>query len=593
MSNRFGGHPPTRRPPKLVARKSVTPSEPSQVLPQLPYRPPQSTSTIGRRKSTRKSQLFDWDDLGLGLDGDVSSRSSAEGSSESDSEPQQSTALRNPTPTGPQPNRDWVRNLTELRKAHIRGRHNFSSRPASMKWLNEQHQALAKCTIPVTLKCVLAASEVSQQFALFRADFMRQEYRTRYWEWAENFISLIDHSIKHGSINSVTSEGSKFSEIVKFIRTARSQKQQGVLLPHKEQLLTSLGLMWEAVEESQPEEEEDEDDSASKSSEDINDANWDSGGKASKWRRNNAIMRRKSKRKQPEAPSLESPPLPDDRDRENSENRPENLPALSDAYGAQSRSAIQEWAKHVVQLRRHFRKGAGYDIPGNQPYLTIWMNAEVARSTTGTLSVYCCGVLKAAMIVEAVESVHINMECETWCRQYVDYIDLFLENQQTNGTRRPSQRLAEFLHTCRIEAKERSLASVKDGLLRGVEEEWLHSSLVRGCSSRIKEKREVSEGSANGERFEGDVVEVVLDSGRYDDEEVTSATAARKRRRRSGAMCQQMVTSMIKGMVAEGISGRARTTDEVEAEEWVSKAGVKALNSYAQNWFRTMTGPPD
>lgn len=553
----------------------------------------------------RKAQLFDWDDMGLGLEMEVSSGTTS-GSEQSllkqptrfpSKVPVRHLSRSSPKPLAnssftanhdkegasfsytPQPTSEWVGNLVELRKFRGSAKESDVSSSAVREWLLEQHRALDAHTIPVTLKCILAASGVSSRFNKCRNDFLKPEYRSRYWSWSENFISLLDFYIYHGHVkvshNSGESKASN-QKLKLFIQTSQVQKNQGRLSDHREKLLSAIGIKWQdgdskndSEDEGQDEDEGEEEDCSSGA-----DETWEMPSKDNN-RKSERLQKKLDARKRQRSKSIDTLKEP----------QPSIVGRLKPPV-QQSRRSMLQWAKRIVEIREYFRKGNTYDIPADRPYLLIWMNAEIARSSTGTLSIMCCAILKAAKLVDAI-SVSIDASSEKWCKAYMEFLDFHMDLERSNASvKRAPQRITDFLYDCREAVIDCELSDERAALLKAVDDGWLQSKLMEISIARNGNKPQPRKYSGgDGNLLSGHVVEVVLDSGKNTDESVHS----KKKRKKSNTLCKQMVSSMIKGIVGESIEGRPRTDAERDAEEWVSRAGAKALNNYARNWFRTAT----
>ena len=565
------------------------------------YSQRRSNSTAGNNsdtlliKPTKKKQLFDWDDIGLGLEMDVSSGTT----SGSDASIPRSRAPipADPNPPSlshlqsqmisesdiPQPSEEWVRNLVELRRAKLRQAENFVG-AGGQEWLEEQHRALEKGVMPVTLNCILAASGISSRFDKSRNDFMKLEYRSRYWHWAENFMALIDYFISHGHIRVAQKPSKKYQRLINFVDSSQKQKDEGKLSAHRDQLLTALGMQWEEKRKYYESDEDEESDSDSDDLEDTNaDETWEAPATGDDSPRGRRPDLRKRQRRQP---------VEEVNDFVSKSWKTTSRPPIVEPR----RRSMLEWGKQFVEIRQYFKKGNTYAIPSNRPHLQIWMNTEIARGSTGTLSAMCCAVLKAARLADSFESVVIDSSCEAWCRTYIDYVDFVLEHEDRGASaKRAPQRVTDFLFDCREDVIDRLISQDKTSLLRAVDEGWLQSKLMETSISRnsrkqIRKKRSFrnSERAAPADSYESEgavVEEVVLDYGNHAEE----PSSSRKKRKKSNLLCQKMVSSMIKGIVGENIEGRKRTAAEKDAEAWVVNAGAKALNTYARNWFRTAT----
>lgn len=529
--------------------------------------------------TTRKRPLFDWDDMGLGLEVPLSSSESVYSDTSSEHgafELSSAAAKRNDVH---QPTFEWVRNLIDCRKAkHQKAAlddHGF--RTSGKGWLRDQHKALEDGTIPVTFKCIIAASGISKLFNKCRDDFRKPEYRSRYWSWSVNFILLIDYFIDFGNINITEKAAKKYQELSSYLAQCKEQKKQGSLSAQRDQLLTALGMVWDSEESSSDEDIGSSDESYGDSQAD---ETWEMPSKhKSSPRPKRGLKARDSRKRKRGAPTREAV-KPNTREES---PPPYRLPVIP------VRRSLTSWAKQMLEVRRHYRKQRGdddlYDIPSDQLSLRIWMNAETARCSTGALSDVCCGILKAAEMADADDVGHLHPECEAWAKGFVAFLDFFIKKKK------PRDEAVNFLYECRKGALSGTLPADRDAILRGVDENWLDSEEVKACVF-IKEKKRsevlTHVREQNNARkhevddFNGQVVEVVLDSGTNNIDE----TVVRRKRRKTATVVRQMLSSMIGGEVAVTVEGRNPTPAERDAKEWVLRAGAKAFDVYARNWFR-------
>lgn len=263
------------------------------------------------------------------------------------------------------------------------------------------------------------------------------------------------------------------------------------------------------------------------------------------------------------------------------------------------RRSLLDWARHIVELRGYCKEGTGYEIPPDRPYLSIWMNAEMARSVAGTLPAICCCILRVMDVTDSVDdTVYISEECEKWCKSYVEYLDFVLQNGEFgHDIHKASSSVTDFVYDCRQNLIEYTLSEERSALLRAVDHKWLGSKLMDLSIKRNQSKTAGTQPQRRQPEIEDSVEaveEVVLDSwARYDNQQLglqrKLETQSKRKRLKIGKECQAMVSEMIKGFVGETIEGRKRTATEKKAEEWVSRTGATTLNTYAQKWFRDLT----
>ncbi|CDF32476.1 unnamed protein product [Chondrus crispus] len=537
----------------------------------------------------RGKQLFDWDDMGLGLECPLSSSASVYSDSSSD---QREFEIK-PVATKRKNNVDrgtfeWVRNLIDCRK--IKNQRatldDHAFRTTGKGWLHDQHKALDENSIPVTFKCILAASGVSKIFNRCRDDFKKPEYRSRYWSWSVNFILLLDYFIDHGNIKVTEKVSRKYQPLLSFLETCKEHKKEGILTTQKEQLLTALGIVWLKEASSDDEVYVSDDDSFDGDSQ--GDETWEMPTKHRSSRRPKTVsQRRRSKKRARGSSSGEALPL---------DSRDESPPPYRTPIMQTPRS-LKTWAQQMLRVRRHYRKQRGeddlYDVPSDQLSLRIWMNAETARCSTGTLSQICCAILKAAEMASSEDVGLLDPESELWAKGFVAFLDYVIRQKQ------PREEAVNFLCACRRAVFRGTLSTDHDALLRGVIENWFESQEMKTCV-RIREDARQQQlanpkrlGSGHildladldghvSDEFNGHVVEVVLDSGTYNIDEKFDRT----KRRRTAKLVRQNLSSMIEGEVAINVEGRNPTAAERNAKEWVLRAGAKDFDVYARNWFR-------
>lgn len=537
-----------------------------------------------------KSVPFNFEEIGLGLEMPVSSGTTSESDAGAgnDSEPGETSLSMalitecdelEPTP-------EWVRNLIELRRV----KQSLGARPtaAGKEWLREQHRAFDAGKIPLTLKCTLAASGISDRFHECRTHFMRPEYRARYWSWSQNFVALIDYYINHGTINIPPKSEKKYPKLMAFIETCHRQRTEGTLPIHRDQLLTALGLQWKKSREEHDEyivedvDDADLDDAESQDSK--TDETWEMPLTDGKLDGSSRVVTRKRLR------SRRSTAKDTSRDVSKTTSKGVVMPNLQFDQVVlrppeeSDYKSMLDWAKTLVKIRKCFKKSQTYVIPDSQPSLLIWKNTELARAATGTLSMMRCCLLKAAKLADSIQNVEIDMACETWCRKYLEYLDFMLDREQ-NGThyRKCPDGVFDFLYKCRESVVQCTFPQEYAILLRAADMRWLESRLMELSILRCKGKHISAKSQKVSTELQGPVVEVVLDSGWNREDE--DPPVRKRRKKKTHAVCQKMVSSMIKGIVAENIEGRERTEAERRAEEWVTKAGTTALNHYAHDWF--------
>lgn len=614
-SFKHNGHMSSQRIPHIDRAKSSRAGNRKQPVSSITRpRPLEDKNDLHFIHPEDRNHLFAWEHAGLGLEMDVSSGTTSEeppvvtADNYLASAPDATvSAMHNTTRiagsdfTIPQPDQVWVRNLVVLRRAVMHRvsvkEDDIARQPTAKQWLREQHRALEEGAILVTLKCVLAASGVSKLFTACAADFMRPEYRSRYWDWSMNFVRLVDFYITHEDVDVLSRQQTASKPLVHFIRAAIEQRREGRLSPHKEALLTAIGIQWSEGKLAGTGRQHSgiaESPVSSKSPKSSTSPRSSGPAARAKWR---------SKRQRRHVPV---DGIVDDR-------RPFiTPPAVGQAYVAPDRDSVEQWSRCFAELRQYYLPDRGYDIPGQMPYLRIWMNAEAARSYTGTLSVFCCGVLRAARVIESMEAVRITPNCDRWCRCFVEFVDHVIATQyrsSASAVRKLSNRLVEFVAGCVAERMDRSLCSTREALLTGVLPNWVGSRLARDCVDRVRASRKHHTlARADRERTnacvhkardatrrkrsrenEVEVVDMTAEGTAQRQEWVREKEMQLRpmKRRKQAAVCERMVSSMIKGIVAESTGGRQRTEDEVDAEAWVEEVGVEALNRYAQKWFRS------
>lgn len=557
----------------------------------------------------RKPQMFDWDEMGLGLEMPLSSSDSGDCSDKSSDRydlivtPKNSKASKPPKVSKSSENsarrevqnstHEWIRNLIECRKEKYQRTapddHGF--RTMGKGWLLDQHKALQEGTIPVTYKCILAASGISSMYNSCREEFMRPEYRSRYWAWSVKFILLIDHFIDFGHINVTEKSPGKYQPLIAFLNQCKAQKNNGSLPQQRDQLLTALGIIWDTVEVEEVDEVESSDDN---SGDNQADETWQMPSKLRSWPAQKRDSKKRNTRKRKRGTATREKAAPVVR-----LTREVSPPPLYTTYHPTppSREALRAWAKKILTLRTFYRKRMVvdelYHIPSNRVSLRVWMNAEVARCSAGVLREVCRGVLLAAEMADRSEVDQLSTDCEEWGKGFTAYIDYVLRKGKL------LQVVVDFLCDCRKKALNGTLAFDRDALLSGVDENWMESKYMKTCifqrekarsdrMARINQRAPSAFGQDSEEYdigMNGDVVEVILDS----DSSVEEIEGPRKRGRREN-LVGQMLTEMIEGEVAKTVEGRNPTAAERRAKKWVLSAGAKTFDSYAKNWFRDAVG---
>ena len=599
-----------RRPKRPVVRKStggVTSSDDDAFSHHLRrssntiFRPRRQSQQPTQRTSKSSSQqnFFHFEQTGLALDMDVSGITSESNDERPTVVPKQSSNAKLPTKSQaksltPPKNRTppistWVRTLVALRKVFNVDKSLALAKASEKQWLREQLIALDENTIPVTLKCILAASGISKRFSDCRDTFLRPEYRARYWDWSRKYIALLDYFVLNGN-SDVHPRSTKYANIVQFITTCRSQRDSGSLPPQRVELLSALKLKWQEKQKDIDSDLEDE-------SEQEEDSKTDETWSLTNEKRSVPLRRRKSlrtslrKRKRSQKSSyveLDDDSI-DEEDSDSGKFKPLLKPIPRDP------KAVRLWAKRFIQLRRFFKSGDKYEIPDDRPELTIWMNTELAKRSMGTLTPVCGGILNVARLGERSDMMEIEPKCQVWCTGYIEYIDFSYRHRRTGiSYNEAPERLTDFLFDCWRSYNDFTMTEELQALLKAVDMNWLDSSLMKISKFRNKPRRPRMKKKKKGHHAYID--EVVIDSGTVhdlDDSDVEPPIAPAEyktnRNKRASQMCDQMVSSMIKGIVAENIVGREKTEAERFAEEWVSNAGPQALNQYARNWFRTAT----
>lgn len=509
----------------------------------------------------------------------------------------------------PEPNTEWVRHLLSLRRSII-SKSVCAPDSASKDWLDEQHRWLGRKTMPVMLKCVLAASAISKRFTQCAPDFMKPEYRARYWEWSCCLIMLLDFRIRMGHVDVFRSNVDQVDKrMIKFLRLAKEHERTGALTPHKELLLKSLGVKLELVRDENDEnvnnsntnqlcdddDDEDEDDDVVKilphgRNRRVEEEEDDDRHVVQISRFDNGKKKKSSKRY-------------------NNNNNNSNTAELR----APEKKLVEQWSRNFIRLRQYFKRGtAGYDIPEDETQLWIWMNAESARSSTGTLSMYCCGVLKAGKVVDGIDTISISKCCYEWCIRFVQLVDFLLscqkridmDNLLDTGVTYISKcgnGLVQFVVKCFEDVCGRVLGCAKDGLLSGIDRNWENCRFTKVCVNRVKYIGNYDDDGGDEQDVVG-MAEWVRRSRQTstgmpiegEEEDIIESQDGKKRERRHSnstdgdMVCEKMVSSMIKGMVAEVTGGRPRTVDEKDAQAWVERAGVQALNQFAQHWVNSI-----
>lgn len=478
----------------------------------------------------------------------------------------------------------WVSNLMAVRKNKLQlSPEDHGFRTTGKGWLQDQHKALEKGTIPVTYKCILAASGVSRLYNKCRDEFRQPQYRSRYWNWSVNFILLIDFYIEKGNINVTESSPKKYHALIPFLSNCKNQKSLGHLSAQREQLLTALGVTWD---DDRPAEEDDES-SDSSGTDNIADETWEMPASNKSPTRTRPKRRVPTRRTQPRRPVVNENPHTSKR------TAKARSPSPLLIHPNRNRKSLAEWGRKMFELRHHFKKSKGtqesYDFPHDKLPLKVWMHAEVARGTTGALSSTCCAILQAAELLDPSDAPEIDEECVRWGRGFIAYVDYVIRKGSL------SLELAKFMFDCCCFFYRNSLPIDRDSLLGGVNVNWCAAKEMekykyvketrrseRGFRDKNKRALIGREGEEDGNPpRSGHVVEVLLDSGSVRDDRPT-----RKKRKKSALLVTKMLSSMIEGEVAVAVEGRTRTRAERDAKEWVLRAGAKDFDIYGRNWFR-------
>lgn len=446
----------------------------------------------------------------------------------------------------PKPDRVWVRHLLSSRRrarkeGPVNNWHSGVSANSDEAWLRTQRDALTSGTLSVTLKCVLAAAEISPIFSVHATDFQKPEYRTHYWVWCKRFIKLVDFvTDDHRSDpNACQNVPDAFEEMPAFVRNMRDQRAQGLLPQPKEALLSALGVRWSP----QPGVDSDNSNSASKRGHEGEKGSEHPGSSNSDRGRESERKRRRS---------------------EADNGADKNEPKGSDKNNS-SRQAMKKWAAEFVKLRTYFRStGASqgrYEVPVEAADVRIWQNAETARVSTGGSSIYCYAILKSANVIDdsVDHSFKPGREISYWCLLFVQLVDCVIEKRVHS-----SHNIRTFLARCCSTEHTGQLPPALQGLLEGALPPWRKMGLLTA-------------------RPQGSRPTVT-----FADPDAASKPPLKASHAPSVAhpMEKEMVTTMIKGLVAECVAGEKKTLEQRQAEEWVSKAGVDALNRYARSWVR-------
>eukprot|EP00177_Eucheuma_denticulatum_P003294 GFKZ01005948.1.p1 GENE.GFKZ01005948.1~~GFKZ01005948.1.p1 ORF type:complete len:576 (-),score=75.62 GFKZ01005948.1:836-2563(-) len=545
----------------------------------------------------RKPEMFDWDEMGLGL-GAPSTSSSSSHSDDTLShgtlvilpeKPKPTKLAKTPkTPKKPPLDKsqieasEWVRNLIECRKEK-RDRislddHGF--RTTGKGWLVDQHKALADGSISVTFKCIIAASDISEAFNECRDTFKRPEYRSRYWSWAVNFILLVDYYIDNGNIKVTPKAPDEYKPLIEFLKQCKAQKNSGNLALQRDHLLTAMGIVWDKVKPEVENEEDEEEISDDSSVDNQEDETWQLPSKH-KIQPRSASKRTSRKRKRRASPRGKAP--------RGLRQKVSECPPLQSVQrpAPPTPDALRAWSRKIVTLRGYYRKTPVEDdiyvFPASRMPLRIWMNAEVGRCSAGILSEICSGILLAAEMADRSEVGQLSTDCENWGRGFIAYLDYFLRNGK------PLQICIDFLYDCWRRYQTRILTPDRGALLSGVDENWFDSRHMKKCvllkekalrESRLRAPtiipRKESNPAANGH-----FTTVASD---YDSS--VECVNVPKKRKKAGNLVQQMLTSMIGGEIAATIEGRNPTAAERRAKEWVLSAEAETINAYAKRWFR-------
>lgn len=450
-----------------------------------------------------------------------------------------------PSVPPPKPDRAWVRHLISSRRrvrteGPLDNWHSDVSTNSDEAWLRTQHAALASGSLSMTMKCVLAAAEITTAFSAHAAAFQKPEYRTRYWTWCTSFIKLVDVVLDHHNSdpNVDLTPSDCPQDISDFVRNMREQRAEGLLPQPREALLSALGVRWTAPPQSHLR------------SNDVipTDKRSHAGDKETDGRESQSSERSKEPEKK--------------RRRSENTNGTFGWEQQSGDGGTSSRQSMKKWASEFVKLRTYFRShGAqqgGYEIPVEAADVKIWRNAEIARISTGASSIYCFTVLKCADLIDKSinHSYKPGSELSYWCLLYVRFVDAVIEKRAHS-----SQNTRTFLARCCTTDLAGKLPSPLQGLLEGVFPSWRKM----GLSALGPEESRPSVTFA-------DVSEPPIEVPR-------TPTL-------SHPIEREMVMTMIKGLVAECVAGENKTSEQRQAEEWVAKAGADALNRYARTWIQ-------
>lgn len=441
----------------------------------------------------------------------------------------------------PKPDRLWVRRLVSVRRRARKDgpldSWNRDCPPGTDKaWLRTQFEALQAGTLSMTLKCVLAAADISKVFSTNSTEFQKPEYRTRYWLWCKRFIKLVDFVIDNrpADPNVCHKMPGVSDEIADFVQTVRNQRADGLLPAPREELLASLGVRW-SIPSTQ---------ARSRLTSNAG-PKQKRGGQSDGSRKQNKIEKgelRGEKRK---------------RSNDGQENQD-----VGEENGEQEWRAMKKWGAEFTKLRSYFQplavESGRYDVPIEAADVRIWQNAETARVSTGGSTEYCFGVLKCAHVIneEMDHSFKPSEDVLDWCSLYVQLVDAVVEKNVAG-----CHDVMAFLTRCVATERDNSLPLPLVGLLDGALINWRQMSFA---SSYPQPRRPTTAFGNN----------VNLASG--------SNSFHMNLQTKEG----EMVSMMIKGLVAECVVGEKKTLEQEKAEEWVNKAGVDALNRFAYSWIR-------
>lgn len=550
--------------PKSVARKSHTPTRAPDEPPStsFPARVPPTNTNRGEQndvidKNTAENNVLMIPPRNSSPSPVEQSNGRGEGAIHSvfnQSAMQMSKDQSDPPPPvsvpPPKPDRAWARHLISLRRrvrkeGSLENWDSGVSANSDEAWLSTQHEALTSGSLSMTMKCVLAAAEISTAFSAHAADFQKPEYRMRYWTWCTRFMKLVDVVLDERRPDPNVDQTSTDcpQDIIDFVQNMREQRAQGLLPQPKEALLSALGVRWTTPLQSQ-----------ARQGNSVTATKRGHVGEKDTGRRENQNSERS---KDPEKK----------RRRSEAADGAEKCEQHSTDGGTSSRLSMKKWASEFVKLRTYYRShGSGqgqYEVPVEAADVKIWRNAEIARVSTGGSSVYCFAILKCANVIdENVEhSFKPGRELSYWCLLFVHFVDAVIEKRAHF-----SQNTRTFLARCCTTELAGKLPSSLRGLLDGVLPSWRKMGLSTPRP----------DGSPPSVTFAG------ADAAGELPLEVPNTVSL------SHPMEREMVTTMIRGLVAECVGGEKKTSEQRQAEEWVAKAGVDALNRYARTWVQRM-----